>query len=183
MHGRADRVDANATPRITGQFALDERSGLANVMSDATPIAEVVEPVAMAHGSVDVLAAGTVASGRSRDPVTTSTLQDFRNLIDAAKSTYDVVLLDLGEMAAGRHSALAASGSDQLILVATAGDQQRDIAEATTLLDRVTPDRYLLVFDEASRLDPMLDHEHNETSGFKWQAHLFNRLKSHLEPT
>jgi uncharacterized protein involved in exopolysaccharide biosynthesis/Mrp family chromosome partitioning ATPase len=176
-------IDANATPRITGQFALDGRSGLANVMSEATPIAETVEPVAMAHGSVDVLAAGTVAEGKSRGPVMTSTLQDFRDLIDSAKSTYDVVLLDLGEMAAGRHSALAASGSDQLILVAMAGDHKRDIANATTLLDQVTPDRYLLVFDEASRLDPMLHHERNETSRIKWQANLFNRLQNHLEPT
>ena len=62
-----------------------------------------------------------------------------------------------------------------------AGDRKRDITDATTLLDRVIPERYLLLFDKASHLDPMLDQERSGSSKTGRPTNLINYLKNQLE--
>jgi uncharacterized protein involved in exopolysaccharide biosynthesis len=176
-------IDANALSRITGNYSLDGNSGLVEVMGGGVPIAEAVEASTTIHGNVDVLGSGAVENDASRERVTTYTLQDFRNLINTSRSVYDVVLLDVGELAAGRHSALAASVSDQLIHITAAGDQKRDVARTTTLLDRVIPDRYLLVFDKASQLDPTIENERHQNSIFELLPKSFKRIQTYLETT
>jgi uncharacterized protein involved in exopolysaccharide biosynthesis len=174
-------IDANIKSRITEEFSLDGHSGLVNVMGGGVPVAEAVESAATPHGNIDVLGSGAIENNESRERVTTYTLQDFRNLINATKAAYDVVLLDLGELAAGRHSALAASVSDQLVHITTAGDRKRDVASTTALLDRVVPDRYLLVFDNASHLDPTIENERRQHSILGYRPELFKRLQTYLE--
>ena len=174
-------VDANSLSRITEEYSLEGHRGLVNVISAGIPIAEAVEPSTMTHGNVDVLGSGAVRSDESLERVSTYTLQDIRNLINTARSAYDVVILDLGELAAGRHSALAASVSDQLIHITAAGDRKRDVVRTAALLDRVIPDRYLLVFDNASHLDPTIENEHREDSIFKFRPEFLKRIQTYLE--
>jgi len=71
--------------------------------------------------------------------------------------------------------------SDQLVLVTSAGQRKRDISDSKMLLDRVIPDRYLLVFDKASPLDPMLEQERGDESRDPWQIRLLNPFKKILE--
>ena len=92
-----------------------------------------------------------------------------------------MVLVDLGEMATSRHSALVASVVDQVILVTAEGDPKRVISDTSELLDRVAPDRHFLVFDEARPLDPMLSHDRGRLSLSGWRAQLFSYFKPPLE--
>ena len=174
-------IDANSLSRVTREYSLDGRSGLVDVMGGGMPIAETVESSSTIHGNVDVLGSGNSEDDQSRGRVTTYTLQDFRKLIDTARSAYDVVLLDLGELAAGRHSALAASVSDQLIHITAAGDRKRDVVRTTELLDRVLADRYLLMFDKASHLDPTAENRQCQTSVCEQTPNLFKRIQTYLE--
>ncbi len=174
-------IDANARSQITEQFSLAEHVGLANVMARGAFINPAVKSMELPYGTVDVLGSGTLEHGRSADRVSAFTLQDFRALVDEVKSSYDVVLVDLGEMATSRHSALVASVVDQVILVTAEGDPKRVISDTSELLDRVAPDRHFLVFDEARPLDPMLSHDRGRLSLSGWRAQLFSYFKPPLE--
>ncbi len=157
-------IDANSTARITSQFEIEGDAGLADVMAGGMPITSVATRHATTLGDIDILSTGTSGDEVSRDRISKIAMQDFRDLINKAGSHYDVVILDLGELAAGRHSALGASVSDQLILVASAGDSKRVVRNAASLLDRVSPDRYALAFTRASFLDPMLERPRADLS-------------------
>jgi len=175
-------VDANNQSRITGDFSLEGKRGLHDVMGAGLSIANAMNSVKTGSSRIDVLAAGVCPEDDAgRDCVTNYTIQDFRNLVGAATASHEVVVLDLGELAPGRHSSLAAAVSDQLVLVTSAGQRKRDISDSKILLDRVIPERYLLVFDEASPLDPMLEQERGVESRDPWQIPLLNPLKKIME--
>jgi uncharacterized protein involved in exopolysaccharide biosynthesis/Mrp family chromosome partitioning ATPase len=175
-------VDANNESRITGDFSLEGKPGLHDVMGAGLSIANAMNSVKTGSSRIDVLAAGVCPEDDAgRDCVTNYTIQDFRNLVGAATASHEVVVLDLGELAPGRHSSLAAAVSDQLVLVTSAGQRKRDISDSKILLDRVIPERYLLVFDEASPLDPMLEQERGDESRDPWQTPLLNPLKKIME--
>jgi uncharacterized protein involved in exopolysaccharide biosynthesis/Mrp family chromosome partitioning ATPase len=175
-------VDANNQSRITGDFSLEDKPGLHDVMGAGLSIADAMNSVTTGSSRIDVLAAGVCPEDSTgRDCVTNYTIQDFRNLVGAATASHEVVVLDLGELAPGRHSSLAAAVSDQLVLVTSAGQRKRDISDSKMLLDRVIPDRYLLVFDKASPLDPMLEQVRGDESRDSWQIPLLSPLKKFLE--
>jgi Mrp family chromosome partitioning ATPase/uncharacterized protein involved in exopolysaccharide biosynthesis len=174
-------IDANTNRRVTGEFALDGKPGLTDVMRDHLELSDAASVATISHGNVDILGAGVAERDDPSDRVAAFTIQDFRKLLDAAASAYDVVVLDLGELAAGRHSALAASVSDQLVLVTAAGDKKRDVENTVTLLERIAPDRYLLIFDRASRLDPLLEHGRDSEPQRSWPADFFKPFKRILE--
>lgn len=152
-------VDANPASHVTSRFAIESKAGLANVVAGEKSITEVAIGRATAYGDIDVLGTGTTGAEIFRDRLSTFAIQDFRSLINKAASHYDVIVVDLGELIAGRHSALGASVSEQLVLVTAAGDRKRSVKNAVSLLDRLCPDRYALVFNRASALDPMLDQQ------------------------
>jgi uncharacterized protein involved in exopolysaccharide biosynthesis len=174
-------IDANTTPLVTGEFALEGEPGLTDVMRGRLPLPAAANSATIDHGKVDILGTGVAEKDQSSERVAAFTIQDFRKLLDTATSAYDVVLLDLGELAAGQHSALAASMSDQLVLVTAAGDRKRDIANSVTLLDRIARDRYLLVFDRASLLDPLLEHGRDEALQRSWSYGSLKPFKHFLE--
>jgi uncharacterized protein involved in exopolysaccharide biosynthesis len=175
-------VDVNNQGRITADYSLAEKPGLSHVMGMDLPVVDAVNRVTTEQGPIDVLSAGAADDSLARrDSVTSYTIHDFRNLIAAATRSHDVVILDLGDLAPGRHSALAASLSDQLVLVTSAGQRKRDISDRKILLDRVAPERHLLVFDNATSLDPMLEQERTDEPADQWQARLFKPLKKILE--
>lgn len=174
-------VDANARSQVTEQFSTGHHAGLAGVMARSARLEDTVEPLELNQGTVELLGSGIPEDGHTADPVAAYTLRDFRTLIDAAKARYDHVVIDLGEMAASRHSALVASVVDQLILVTTEGDLKRIISDATELLDRFSPERHFIIFDAARPLDPMLQREDAAASVPDWKARLFKRFNPPLE--
>jgi hypothetical protein len=50
-----------------------------------------------------------------------------------------------------------------------------------TLLDRIARDRYLLVFDRASLLDPLLEHGRDEALQRSWSYGSLKPFKHFLE--
>jgi len=150
-------IDADPDATLTKELELTESAGLANVVAVGTPIVDAIQVAETPHGSLQVMGAGTADMTLARDLVSTLSIGDFRQLIDKVASYHDVVIVALGVLAAGRHSALGASVSDQFVLVTSTGNRKRKVADAVALLDRVTPDRYMLAFKNASLLDPMVD--------------------------
>jgi len=150
-------IDADPSATLTKELKLTEGVGLANVVGVNTPIVDAIQVVETPHGSMQVMGAGTADMNHARDLVSTLSIGDFRQLIDKVASNHDVVIVALGVLAAGRHSAVGASVSDQFVLVTSTGNRKRKVADAVALLDRVTPDRYMLAFKNASHLDPMVD--------------------------
>jgi hypothetical protein len=57
---------------------------------------------------------------------------------------------------AGRQSAIGAALSDQVVVVTSAGERQKTLNAACELLDRLVAQRYRLMFNRASTLDPQL---------------------------
>ena len=174
-------IDANPRSQITTQLSLRSGSGLADLMSGNASITDVAEPVAAEQGTIHVIGSGASRKPESQDRVNRFALQDFRNLAKAARAHYDVIVMDLGELAAGRHSALGASVSDQLIHIVSTGARKRDLESSAALLDRVIADRYLLVLEDADELDPANDRQQDEPSLYDKATQILKNLKRHLE--
>jgi uncharacterized protein involved in exopolysaccharide biosynthesis/Mrp family chromosome partitioning ATPase len=150
-------IDADPNATLTKELQLHQGMGLANVVGVNTPIVEAIQVVETPNGSLQVMGAGTANMNLAGDLVSTLSIEDFRQLIDKVASHHDIVIVALGVLAAGRHSALGASVSEQFVLVTSTGNRKRKVADAVALLDRITPDRYMLAFKNASRLDPMIE--------------------------
>ena len=95
------------------------------------------------------------AGGKLRSPGEMS-LDEMRELVSVARSEYDLVILDLGVLKAGRQSAVGAALADRTVLVTASEDLRQEINAAQDLLDRLASSRYLLVFNRALPLDPMV---------------------------
>jgi uncharacterized protein involved in exopolysaccharide biosynthesis len=157
-------IDADPNRAVTSDLELDGRSGLSDVIASTISLPEAVNRRCMDHGEISILGAGIDHEDALRTPVSTITIRDYRALIGKAAEDHDVIICALGVLSAGKHSALGASVSDQFVLLTSAGDRKRDVTDAMTLLDRVIPERYFLVMNGASRLDPMLDR-----AGERWE--------------
>ena len=83
-------------------------------------------------------------------------LDEMRELLDAARAEYDMVILDLGLLIAGRQSAVGSALADCTVLVAASGGLRQEISDSQELLDRLASSGYLLVLNRALPLDPMV---------------------------
>jgi len=90
----------------------------------------------------------------SEIPALELVINEQRLLLEACREKYDLILLDLGPLAQGRQSAVATSLTDLSILITRAGSSKREIDRARSLLNRLSPAKYMLVLNRASELDP-----------------------------
>jgi uncharacterized protein involved in exopolysaccharide biosynthesis/Mrp family chromosome partitioning ATPase len=171
-------IDADPNRAVASELELGEQCGLADILESTVSLPKAVSRISTDHGEISVLGAGMRCSDSLLSPISTITIRDYRALIDRAASDHDVIVFALGALSAGKQSALGASVSDHFVLTTSAGDRKRDITDAMTLLDRVIPDRYFLVMNRASPLDPMLEREDGgweRFGGFLNQLTLTNR--------
>ena len=152
-------IDADPDKAVTGELDLTKKPGLSNVLESAVPVAKVTRSVTTDLGDVSVISAGTTSNDVLWNPISNISIHDLRTVIDSATVDHEVIICALGTLSAGKHSALGASLSDQFVLLTSAGDRKRSVADAVTLLDRIAPDRYSLAMNQASSLDPMLDDD------------------------
>jgi hypothetical protein len=152
-------LDVDSNGAVTDELDWSDESGLSDILEATISLPQAVRHLPTDHGEISVLSSGKTCSDSLRSPISTITLRDYRALIDKAAKAYEVIVFALGALSAGKQSALGASVSDQFVLMTSAGDKKRDVTNAMTLLDRVTPDRYFLVMNRASPLDPMLEKE------------------------
>ena len=152
-------IDVDPNRAVTDELDWSDESGLSDILEATISLPQAVRRLPTDHGEISVLSSGKTCSDSLRSPISTITIRDYRALIDKAAKDYEVIVFALGALSAGKQSALGASVSDQFVLMTSAGDRKRDVTNAMTLLDRVTPDRYFLVMNRASPLDPMLEKE------------------------
>ena len=150
-------IDSDPRRATTTQLELEESAGLTDLVTNPGSVVDAIHRVETDQGIISVLGAGRRRSDPLYNPLATITIRDYQAMIEKAAADHDVVILDLGTLSAGKHSALGASVSDQFVLLAAAGDAKREVTAATTVLDRVIPDQYFLVMNRAKPLDPMLD--------------------------
>jgi uncharacterized protein involved in exopolysaccharide biosynthesis len=152
-------IDVDPNRAVTDELDLSDESGLSDILEAAISLPQAARCLPTDHGEISVLSSGKACSDSLRSPISTITIRDYRALIDEAAKDHEVIVFALGVLSSGKQSALGASVSDQFVLMTSAGDRKRDVTNAMTLLDRVTPDRYFLVMNRASSLDPMLETE------------------------
>jgi hypothetical protein len=108
-------------------------------------------------GRLALLAAPAPAVGPHVAPGATElAVEDMRHLIESARGEHDVVVLDLGVLAAGRQSAVGAALAERVLLVTAAGTRRQQLAAARGLLERLAPGRVLLLLNRALAADPLL---------------------------
>jgi hypothetical protein len=152
-------VEVDPSRTLSSELDLSDQCGLADIMKSTISLSKAVSRKTTDHGEISVLSAGRTDDDSLVSPLSTITIRDYRALVDKAATDHDVIIFAVGALSAGKQSALGASVSDHFVLTTSAGDKKRVVTNAMTLLDRVTPDRYFLVMNRASALDPMLERE------------------------
>jgi len=113
-------------------------------------------PAAEGGGALRLLAAPPTAesTGSPAHAAAELALDSMRRLLDEARKDNDVVVLDLGILAAGRQSAVAAALAERVVLVVGCGARRHQLDAAMALLDRLAPDRFLLLLNRVPPNDP-----------------------------
>ena len=148
-------VSKNGLSRLCGVTGV---AGAASVARGDIPLAESVCKLDEGNSAMALLPSSP------DDPVPAGTYQasgemaldEMRELLDAARAEYDMVILDLGLLIAGRQSAVGSALADCTVLVAASGGLRQEITDSQELLDRLASSGYLLVLNRALPLDPMV---------------------------
>ena len=171
-------IDVDPGRAVTSELKLNDQRGLADIMDSTITLPKAISRIPTDHGEISVLSAGRTSGDSLLSSISTITIRDYRALIERAATDHDVIVFALGNLSAGKQSALGASVSDHFVLTTSAGDKKRDVTDAMTLLERVTPDRYFLVMNRASTQDPMHEREDSRWErfgGFLNQFTLINK--------
>jgi uncharacterized protein involved in exopolysaccharide biosynthesis len=164
-------IDVDPHKAVSKDLELTDAAGLSNAVESEGQVTKVINSINTGHGDVSVISAGTTDNDVLWNPVSNISIHDLRTVIDSATADHEVIICALGTLAAGKHSALGASLSDQFVLLTSVGDRKRNVTDAVTLLDRIAPDSYFLAMNQARPLDPMLDDDQKKPLG-----NFFNQL-------
>ena len=149
-------IDADANHNgLTRLCQVAAQPGVVDVARGKSPLAESLQDIA-GKGRVMALlpsSANRATAGLHPAPDEMA-LDEVRTLLDEARTEYDLLILDLGMLRAGRQSAVGTALTDRTVLVASCGGLRKDINAAQDLLDRLSPSRYLLTLNRALPLDP-----------------------------
>jgi Mrp family chromosome partitioning ATPase/uncharacterized protein involved in exopolysaccharide biosynthesis len=136
-------------------FATTKGPGAPAVARGKIRLAESVRKLTDGKNNMDLLpAAGNAALQGTHPDTGEMALDEMRKLLDTARAEYELIILDLGVLTAGRQSAVGSALADRAVLVAAFGCLRQEISTSQTLLDRLAPSRHLLVLNRASSLDP-----------------------------
>jgi len=180
-HRRVLLIDADpAGNGLSRQCGITAAPGLRAVAAGQLNLANAIATTRTAEGELlDLLAAPppdkgafAVAAGAGE-----LAIDDMRRLLEAARTAYDVIVVDLGIAAAGRQSAVGAALSDRIALVASSGTRRVRLNAMLALLERIAPDRSLLLLTRAQANDPAVAAAH----AAHHPEHLVARLSAWLE--
>jgi len=164
-------VDANpAGSGLSRLHAVEQGPGVAAVAQGHTPLAAAVCTLMTDSGTLNLLA-GPQSTQRTGIAGTATELavDGMRRLLHEARSDYDVIVLDLGVLSAGRQSAVGAALAERVLLVTAAGTLRKYFDTAIAMLDRLAPERFLLVLNRALPDDPALAKaDPAKESGLEW---------------
>jgi Mrp family chromosome partitioning ATPase len=150
-------IEADASgERLSSRHGMPPGSGLLNVARGDARLEGCVHSMTMDNSKLDVLTTGAENHALTQLVRAELTLDEFRHVVTTAAERYPVLVIDLGQLKAGRQSAIGAALSDQVVVVTSAGERQKTLNAACELLDRLVAQRYRLMFNRASTLDPQL---------------------------
>jgi Mrp family chromosome partitioning ATPase/uncharacterized protein involved in exopolysaccharide biosynthesis len=149
-------IDADASDNGLSRLCQTAgEPGAAAVVRDNIPLAESVREIGERNRVLALLPSPGKGATRGRQAAPGEmALDEMRKLLDAARTEYDLLILDLGTLSAGRQSAVGTALADRTVLVASCGGLKKDITGAQDLLDRLATSRYLLALNRALTLDP-----------------------------
>lgn len=120
-------------PTIAQQFGIPSGPGLSDVLIGAVPLSEAKQSIAVdapADGSsardFDVLVSGATLPPNPGELIESHAMQD---LLDQAKSTYDLIVIDTPPLTAVSDAFPLLGRVDGVIIVGRVGRNRRDIAE------------------------------------------------------
>jgi succinoglycan biosynthesis transport protein ExoP len=121
-------------PTIAQRLAIRSRPGLSDVLIEATEMSVAIQSIdldpAAAHGSegrtLDVLVAGAV---RPPNPAALIESHAMNDLLDRAKSEYDLVVIDTPPLTAVSDAFPLLRKVDGVVIVAWVGRNRRDVAQ------------------------------------------------------
>ena len=149
-------VDANpAGNGLSRLHAVEQGPGLVAVAQGRTTLAAAVSPLAADGGALHLLAAPHAGIDGAAPELA---VDGMRRLLHAARADHDVIVLDLGALAAGGQSAVGAALAERVLLVTACGTRRRFFDAAMALLDRLAPERFLVVLNRALPTDPAVAH-------------------------
>ena len=149
-------VDANpAGNGLSRLHAVEQGPGLVAVAQGRTTLAAAVSPLAADGGALHLLAAPHAGIDGAAPELA---VDGMRRLLHAARADHDVIVLDLGALAAGGQSAVGAALAERVLLVTAFGTRRRVFDAAMALLDRLAPERFLVVLNRALPTDPAVAH-------------------------
>jgi len=154
-------IDANAADSgLSRLYGATDAPGAAAVARGKVAIGEAVRAATPDDGAPQLLAASPCTSAAGTAQRTPElAVEDMRRLLNAARADHDLIIVDLGVLAAGRQSAVGAAMADRVVLVAASGERKQSIASALDLLERLAPERVLLTLSRALPWDPALESE------------------------
>ena len=158
---------------LTRMYQLDQSPGVLEVVSGAIALAKTAQSLPSERGGLQLLPAGDVARvSTSAGYVSELAVDDMHRLLNLARCEHNVVVMDLGVLYAGRQSAVGAALVDRVLIVSASGETKRKLATALHLLDRLAPEKSLLVLNRATRWDPALATSTSAARSFdlKWHA-------------
>jgi MinD-like ATPase involved in chromosome partitioning or flagellar assembly len=153
-------VDADpAGNGLSRLHRVEQGPGMAAVAQGRTALATAISPLSTDSGALNLLA------GR-RSPEDTGingaapelAVDGMRRLLQAARADHDVIILDLGALVAGKQSAVGAALAERVLLITASGTRRKYFDTAIALLDRLAPERFLIVLNRALPTDPALAH-------------------------
>ena len=132
--------------RLSKEFSVDSHEEATN--EEALTETRKVQELTVGECVIHLLAAGLHGSSRpDHNGFSELALGDMSELLNQARSGFEVIILDLGVISAGRQSALGAALSDLCVLVSASGAGKNEINASQDLLDRLKPAQYLLAFN------------------------------------
>jgi uncharacterized protein involved in exopolysaccharide biosynthesis/MinD-like ATPase involved in chromosome partitioning or flagellar assembly len=166
-------VDADpAGNGLSRLHAVEQGPGLVAVAQGRTTLAAAVSLLAADGGALHLLAAPRSVGGAGIDGAAPELAVDgMRRLLHAARADHDVIVLDLGALAAGAQSAVGAALAERVLLVTACGTRRQFFDAAMALLDRLAPERFLVVLNRALPTDPAVAHAAPATDSRPAQPH------------
>ena len=175
-------IDANAADNGLSQlYAETDTHGALAVVRDGIDLSEAVLELPLETGVMGLLATPTNRSGSLILPGPAElAVDEMQRLLQIARAENDIVVVDLGVLAAGRQSAVGTALADRTVLVAASGERQKNINTTLDLLERLAPDRFLLTLNRGLPFDPALQ-EATGPGRATTANHPLDRLKNLLK--
>jgi uncharacterized protein involved in exopolysaccharide biosynthesis/MinD-like ATPase involved in chromosome partitioning or flagellar assembly len=151
-------IDADpACNGLSQLHAVTNGPGIVAVAQGEIMLASAVSVLSADGGALHLLAAPrSLAQGGTNSTAPELAVDGMRRLLHAARAEYEVVLVDMGALTAGGQSAVGAALAERALLITGSGTRRQYFTAAMALLDRIAPERFLLVLNRAQSTDPAL---------------------------